>query len=230
LPGHTLTIDIAGADNRPARQVTLVAAQRPSNLLVRGVIILDQIAGILVVVAAAWLVWSRPSAMSWGFFLYANWFNPGQSYAYYAILQQWPALLIAQDVAGCVAQAACYAGLMLFVICAPNNKTEPRWLPVERALPFAAPVFALAMIVSYGSLLSYHTETLTRAGIVAGFAVAIGVVAILIVRKEDQKPEDYQRLRWVLWGCRTRRAPISTTTNALCSAASPRTPPACMRS
>jgi hypothetical protein len=82
LPGHTLTIDITGANSRPAREVTLVAAPRQSNLLVRGVIILDQIAAILVVVAAAWLVWSRPSAMSWGFFLYANWFNPGQSYAY----------------------------------------------------------------------------------------------------------------------------------------------------
>ena len=164
-------------------------------------IILDQIAAILVVVAAAWLVWSRPSAMSWGFFLYANWFNPGQSYAYYAILQQWATLLIAQDVAGCVAQAAGYAGLLLFVIRAPNNKTEPRWLPVERTLPFAALIFALALIVSYGSLLGYHTETLTRIGIAAGFVVAICAVAILIVRKQDQKPEDYQRLRWVLWGC-----------------------------
>ena len=201
LPGHTLTIDITGANSRPAREVTLVAAPRPSNLLVRGVIILDQIAAILVVVAAAWLVWSRPSAMSWGFFLYANWFNPGQSYAYYAILQQWATLLIAQDVAGCVAQAAGYAGLLLFVIRAPNNKTEPRWLPVERTLPFAALIFALALIVSYGSLLGYHTETLTRIGIAAGFVVAICAVAILIVRKQDQKPEDYQRLRWVLWGC-----------------------------
>ena len=49
--------------------------------------LLCQIAGIAVVIAAAWLVWSRPSAMSWGFFLYVNWFNPGQEYAFYAILQ-----------------------------------------------------------------------------------------------------------------------------------------------
>jgi hypothetical protein len=155
------------------RQVTLVAAPRPSNFLVRFVVILDQIAGILVVVAAAWLVWSRPSAMSWGFFLYVNWFNPGQSYAYYAILQQWPVLVLAQHLAGCVAQAAGYSGLLLFVIRAHNNKTEPRWRPVERALALVATVFALALIFSYGSLLGYHTETLTRAGIAAGFAVAI---------------------------------------------------------
>src|SRR6478672_8227275 len=32
-------------------------------------------------------------------------------------------------------------------------------------------------------------------------AIAICAVAILIVRKQDHKPDDYQRLRWVLWGC-----------------------------
>ena len=38
LPGHSLTIDIAGTDDRLARQVTLVAAPRPSNFLVRFVV------------------------------------------------------------------------------------------------------------------------------------------------------------------------------------------------
>ena len=69
-------------------------------------------------IAAAWLVWTRPSAMSWGFFLYVNWFNPGQAYAYYAILQQWPLVLLAQDIAGCFAQAAGYAGCSCSC-CAP---------------------------------------------------------------------------------------------------------------
>ena len=69
LPGRSLTIDLAATDGRPARQATLVAEQRPSNFLVRAVLILDQLAAILVIVAAGWLVWTRPSAMSWGFFL-----------------------------------------------------------------------------------------------------------------------------------------------------------------
>jgi hypothetical protein len=201
LPGRKLTIDTIATSDRPAREVTIVAEQRPSNFLVRAVRILDQVAAILVIVAAAWLVWTRPSAMSWGFFLYVNWFNPGQAYVYYAILQQWPALLIAQDIAGCAAQAAGYAGLLLFVIRAPNNKTEPMWRPVERALPFLAVAFAAALTASYGALLGYRTELLTRGGILAGFAVAVAAVAILMIRKRHQKPEDYQRLRWVLWGC-----------------------------
>jgi len=201
LTGRQAVIPLAAKHGQPAREVTLVAAQRPSNFVVRAVLLLDQIAGIAVVIAAAWLVWTRPSAMSWGFFLYVNWFNPGQAYAFYAILQQWPLLLLAQDIAGCFAQAAGYAGLILFVIRAPNDKTEPRWRPVERALPFVALIFAVALIASYGNVLGYRTEVVTRAGIIAGFPVALAALGILLERRNTQRPEDYQRLRWVFWGC-----------------------------
>jgi hypothetical protein len=201
LPGREAVMPLAARHGQPAREVTLVAAQRPSNFVVRAVLLLDQIAGIAVVIAAAWLVWTRPSAMSWGFFLYVNWFNPGQAYAFYAILQQWPLLLLAQDIAGCFAQAAGYAGLILFVIRAPNDQTEPRWRPVERALPFLALIFALALVASYGNVMGFRTEAITRAGIFAGFPVALGALGILMARRHTQRPEDYQRLRWVFWGC-----------------------------
>ena len=201
LPGRAVTIDLAAVEGRPARQVTLVAEQPPSNFLVRAVNVLCQIAGILVVLAAAWLVWTRPGAMSWGFFLYVNWFNPGQVYAFYAILEQWPLLLLAQGVAAAMAQAAGYAGLLLFVLRVPNNKTEARWRSVERALPIVGLVLALALLASYGSVFGYPTETITRAAILAGFVVAFGALAILAVRRRTQTPEDYQRVRWVIWGC-----------------------------
>jgi hypothetical protein len=64
LPGGTVTFDLLAHGDEPARQVTLVAAQRPANFLVRAVNLACQIAGIAVVIAAAWLVWTRPSAMS----------------------------------------------------------------------------------------------------------------------------------------------------------------------
>jgi hypothetical protein len=201
LPGRQAVIPLAARRGQQAREVTLVAAQRPANFVIRAVIALDALAGIAVVVAAAWLVWTRPSAMSWGFFLYVNWFNPGQAYAYYAILQQWPLLLLAQDIAGCFAQAAGYAGLILFVLRAPNDETEPGWRPLERALPVLALIFALALIASYGNVLGFRTEAITRAGIIAGFPVALAALGILLARRHTQKPEDYQRLRWVIWGC-----------------------------
>ena len=64
----------------------------------------SQIAGILVVLAAAWLVWTRPSPMSWGFFLYVNWFNPGQVHGFYALLEPRPVLFLATDIAMVLAQ------------------------------------------------------------------------------------------------------------------------------
>jgi hypothetical protein len=201
LPGREAVIILAPGQGKPPKQVSLVAEPRPANFVVRFVLLLDQLAGIVVVIAAAWLVWTRPGAMSWGFFLYVNWFNPGQAYAYYAILQQWPLVLLAQDLAGCFAQAIGYAGLLLFVIRAPNDVTEARWRPVEKALPFIALIFALALAASYGSVLGYRSEIVTRAGIIAGFAVAVCALGILLSRRHTQRPEDYQRLRWVIWGC-----------------------------
>ncbi len=201
LPGSTITLPLAATETAPARQVTLVALQRPANFLVRAVDLACQIAGILVVIAAAWLVWSRPSAMSWGFFLYANWFNPGQEYAFYAILQQWPAALLVQDVASCFAEGAAYAGFLLFVLRVPNNTTEPRWRPLERALPLVGLFFSLLLLASYADMLGYPSEMITRAGIFFGFLVDFGALAILIARRKTQTPEDYQRVRWVIWGC-----------------------------
>ncbi|HYJ58057.1 MAG TPA: hypothetical protein VEW64_01730 [Methyloceanibacter sp.] len=201
LPGQAATIDLVARDGRPARQVTLIAEQSPSNFLVRIVNLLCQIAGILVILAAAWLVWSRPGAMSWGFFLYVNWFNPGQVYAFEAILAQWPTILLAHDLTTVFAQAAGYAALLLFVLRVPNNKTEPRWQPVERALPVVALFFAIALLASYGSVFGHPTETITRATILAGFAVDVGALAILFDRRRTQTPEDSQRVRWVIWGC-----------------------------
>ncbi len=201
LPGKSVTLPLAATDKAPARQVTLVAVERPANFLVRAVNLLCQIAGIAVVIAAAWLVWSRPSAMSWGFFLYANWFNPGQEYAFYAILEQWPAALLVQDIASCLAEGAAYAGFLLFVLRVPNNTTEPRWRPLERALPFIALFFSLLLLASYASAFGYPSETITRATIFFGFAVDLCALGILLARRNTQAPEDYQRVRWVIWGC-----------------------------
>ena len=86
LPGRSATIALAATPDAPAREVEVTAAQRSTNLLTRGILILSQLAGIAVVLAAAWLVWTRPGPMSWGF-LYIVWFNPGQAYLFYALLQ-----------------------------------------------------------------------------------------------------------------------------------------------
>ncbi len=111
------------------------------------------------------------------------------------------AALFAQDVASVLAQAAGYAGLLLFVLRVPNNKTEARWRPAERALPVVAVVYALVLLASYGAVFGHPTEMVTRVSILAGFAVDAAALTILLARRRTQTPEDYQRVRWVIWGC-----------------------------
>ena len=193
---------MAATPDRPARQVDIVAKQRPYNGWVLVVLLLDQLAAMLVILAAAWLVWTRPGMMTWGFFLYVIWFNPGQSAQYYALLQLYsPIALLAQNLVGAIAQGVGLTGFIWFALRAPTDETTPRWRPVERSLPFVAILLVLLLALSYANLLGYPTEIVTRAGVISGLVVAILGFAILLARQRELPPQDYQRLRWVIWGC-----------------------------
>jgi uncharacterized membrane protein len=199
--GRRAELSLAASPDRPARQVELVAEQRPTTGSVLAVLALDQLAAIAVVLASAWLVWTRPGAMTWGFFLYVVWFNPGQSYAYYAWLQHSQPALLAQNIAGAIAEGAGYAGFILFALRVPSGEQAPRWRPLERLLPAIAMLMAALLALSHANLLGYPTELVTRLGILSGLAVVGGVFVILLERRKELPPKDYQRLRWVIWGC-----------------------------
>jgi len=193
---------MAAAPGRAAREVHIVASQRPYDGWVLAVLLLDQLAAMLVVLAAAWLVWTRPGIMTWGFFLYVIWFNPGQSAQYYALLQLYsPIALLAQNIVGAIAQGIGSAGFIWFALRAPNDETTLRWRPVELILPFIAIVLASLLTLSYANLLGYPTEAVTRAGVLSGIVVAACAFLILFARQKELPPQDYQRLRWVIWGC-----------------------------
>ncbi len=201
LPGRIASLMIATEGDRPAREVRLVAGQRPRSIAVNIVTALTVTAGVLVVLGAAYLVWIRPGPMTWGFFAYVMYFNPGQQFQFLAWLQQWPWALLAQHIASCVLQAVGYAGLILFALRAPVDRTEGRWRLVERALPALALVFLAVELMSLGSLFGFRTELAMRASLMMGFLVSAAALAILIGRRRDLSPRDYQRIRWVIWGC-----------------------------
>src|SRR5215510_15639532 len=193
---------LAAASDRPGREVHIVAQQRPSSGWVRAVLLLDLIASMLVILAAAWLVWTRPGIMTWGFFLYVIWFNPGQSAQYYALLQLCsPVALLAQGLAGAAAQGIGLAGFIWFALRAPTDETTARWRPIERSLPFVAVALVLLLALSYANLLGYPTEIVTRIGVASGLVVAACGFLILLARRRELPLKDYQRLRWVIWGC-----------------------------
>ena len=55
--------------------------------------------------------------------------------------------------------------------------------------------------MSLGTAFGYPTEFAMRASILIGFAVSAAALGILIGRRRDLSPRDYQRIRWVIWGC-----------------------------
>jgi len=201
MPGREATLLVKASGEQPGREVKLIAEPRPRTLALGVVTLLDQIAGALVVLGAAYLVWIRPGAMTWALFAHTIQFDPGQSFQFYAWLQQWPRALLAQDVASCVLQAAGYTGLLLFALRAPVDRCEGRWRGIERALPALTILFLAVALMSLGTAFGYPTEFAMRASILIGFAVSAAALGILIGRRRDLSPRDYQRIRWVIWGC-----------------------------
>ena len=128
-------------------------------------------------------------------------FNPGQAFQFWAWLQLWPRALLAQNVIFLVMQAAAYTGLLMFALRAPVDRAEGRWRTIERALPALAIVFLGVALASMATVFGYSAEIWARAMLLIGFAVSVGALAILIGRRRDLSPRDYQRIRWVIWGC-----------------------------
>jgi hypothetical protein len=56
-------------------------------------------------------------------------------------------------------------------------------------------------LASVATVFGYPAEIWARSLLLIGFAVSVGALAILIGRRRDLSPRDYQRIRWVIWGC-----------------------------
>ena len=111
-----------------------------------------------------------------------------------------PALFLVQAVAMVLAEAIGYAGFLLFVLRVPNNKTEARWRGVERALLAVALIFAIARLLLWQPVRLSRRDGYPRFD-PHGVPQAIAALTILLLREGTQAPEDYQRVRWVIWGC-----------------------------
>ena len=182
---HPCTPTYAGATPRllKAQSTPLTSASR----LLLGLV---QILGVFFIGIGALLVWQRPSAMTWGFFLYGLWFNPGQFFVFYAQLQRFPYLLLAQEILQSAAQAVGYAGFVIFALRFPRNVAEPQWRYVERALPALVLILFVLQLASFGTSLGFKTEVIGRWSYIGGYAVDLGVLLILRLRRKSQPPED----------------------------------------
>ena len=200
-PGRVLALAILPMQGGAAHVVTVAAKRPPVGILDRFVLLLSEIAGIAFVSAAAWLVWTRPGAMTWGFFLYAFWFNPGQNFVYFLTLQEHPRLMLAQGLADSLAHGAACAGFLVFALRVPDDQSERRWRIALRVLPLMGVVVAGLQLMSLLNVFGYSTEMISRATFFIDYAVDGLAVWILLRRQHGQPPQDFQRMRWVIWGC-----------------------------
>ncbi len=196
-----ITLTIQPKDGGPAKTVTLESAAAPLTFAERVVLLADTVVGVVVIIIAFWLVWTRPGWMTWGLFLYVMWLNPGQSYTYYAVLQRWPTAVFVQELAEALASGAAYAGLMIFALRFPQDRTEPRWQSMQWVALAIGVIMAGLTLAGFANMFGYPTENITEISFAAGLVVDAAVLLILLMRRRTLPPHEEQRMRWVIWGC-----------------------------
>jgi hypothetical protein len=201
LPHTQITLMLRSASDGSPRTVTLQSVPGPMSLAERVVLFADTLAGIAVIITAFWLVWTGPSWMTWGLFLYVIWINPGQSYTYYALLHRWPVAVLVQEVAEALAHGAAFAGLAIFALRFPNDRTEPRWEKAQWVAPLVAATITVLTLLSFFNLFGFPTERITDFSFLIGYVIDAAVLVILLQRRRTLPPQDEQRMRWVIWGC-----------------------------
>jgi hypothetical protein len=200
-PHSAVDLIIQPAAGGAAKTVRLEATRTTRSWGDRLVLLADTIVGVVVILAACRLVWLRPGAMTWGFFLYAMWFNPGQTFAYYAMLQPWPIAIFVQEIAEALAHGAGYAGLLIFALCFPFGSPRPAMRRYERIALGIGVAIAALWLASFSNAFGEHTETLTSLAFLLGYALDAIVVFILVRRRHALPPPDRQRMVWVICGC-----------------------------
>jgi hypothetical protein len=199
LPNRAIDL-VVEPRNGGVRRVHLEAARYTQAWEDRLILLADTLVGIAVVVTACLLVWTRPGRMTWGFFLYSIWFNPGQTFAYYALLTS-PVAVLAQGMLEALAQGAGYAGLIVFALCFPAETIDPRWNRFRWIVGVVAGILASLHAASFGALLGVPSETIASIAFAAGFGVYALVLVILVSRRRALPPRERQRMLWVIAGC-----------------------------
>lgn len=201
MPDRVIDLLIGSANGGTPRSVPMQAVRYTRGWLDRAILLAETLVGIVVILAAFRLVWTRPGAMTWGFFLYAIWFNPGQTYAYYALLRGVPAAVFAQEIAEALSHGAGYAGVLVFALRFPDDTSNAEWRRFKWMPVVAGAVITALLLASFGNSFGMHTEKITSAAFLAGYVVDAAVLFVLLLRRRTLPPQDRQRMLWVIWGC-----------------------------
>lgn len=201
LPGREIDLALRSGAGEPDRTVHLVAQVAALDLAGRLVLLADTVVSILSTLAAAWLVWVRPSLVTWGFFFYFFWFNPGQTYTYYALLQSWPLLLLCGQALDALATGAALAGLLILALYFPESEPDLRCRRWSRLVPLVGALAVVLSLLASANLFGIPTEGVAIAAYLYGYAIDVTVLLVLVFRRRTLHPRNEQRMRWVIAGC-----------------------------
>ena len=196
--GHSVSLRLIEPGGKLVR-VTLTASEDDLTVADDIVLVADQLLGIAFILLAAFLVWNYPRRSTFGFFLFAIWFNPGQYFTYYASLT--PGLMLYQEALQAIFEAAGLVGFLQFALRFPTDRAENWRAHVEAALPYLFVVLAGLGILSFGTEFGVRSETLTRVAYALAYAVYPLIVFAFVTKLRILPKTDRLRLRWVIAGC-----------------------------
>ncbi len=201
LPGRSENFAVISGPQARPRTVTLTAAPAPLAWLGRALLLAGTITGILFVAVTFFLVWTRPGPMTWGFFLYSLWFNPGQDYTLMAVFQSWPLAYLATQLIEAMVQGAACAGLLIFTLRFPTDVIDPSFRWIESVIIWFGVVFAVLTAACGLNLFGLPTEKLNNFLFECGFLIDGIAIAALLLRLPTLRPQDEQRMLWAIAGC-----------------------------
>jgi len=160
-------------------------------------LMLEQVAGLFFIGLAALCVWRAPSPVTWGFFLYGIYFNPGDVQVWYANL---PAdALRWVGWAQAVFAGVGLASLVMFALYFPHHRVKA-W---RRAALLLLVLFVALTGLNVWSFRNFtageSTERVYHAYYYLVLATYLAIFAVFL-RTYITRPEDRPRIRWVILG------------------------------
>ncbi|HEY5095128.1 MAG TPA: hypothetical protein VII69_08450 [Candidatus Eremiobacteraceae bacterium] len=181
------------------RRVVVVSAESPEPPYRGPLVLARELAGIVYVIVGVALVLIRPSAMTWGFFLFCCAFNPAP-FAVFVARTPFVVLSVAFVINAALA-AAGVVGVAVFALRFPSGVTLG-WRTVAERICVALFVPLAAMDV-YGAMEKLFFGAFTFADTVAlGLTSALALLAVvaLVTTYRVASGAERSRIQWVIFG------------------------------
>jgi len=196
-PGGSITLRIVREGT--SRTVMLTPALHTLSAGDKLSVLARIVSTLLYVVIGSMLVWLRPSAATWGFFLSCLGINLPSPITLSQLAFPWNALVA---LGAHLLFAAGATGFLIFALRFPDHDAQGWGAKLQRFVPA---IFAVtALLFTYPDVapvfLGRPAESVEVAALVWGTLIGITVVLALLNTYSHGGPEDRQRIRWVIVG------------------------------